>query len=103
MTEFAFLHRRSATLVLTDLIENFERAKPDCVLRGIARPGGVLDPDGRTPRDLRLTFRRHQREIREDVETMTGWGLERIVLAHRRWQDRDGAAQLARAFRWALA
>ncbi|MGH7069108.1 MAG: DUF4336 domain-containing protein [Acetobacteraceae bacterium] len=103
LTEFAFFHRRSATLVLTDLIENFEPAKLGCVKRGIARLGGVLDPDGQIPRDMRLTFRRHQREIREAVETMIGWGPERIVLAHGRWYDRDGATQLVRAFRWALA
>lgn len=103
MTEFTFFHGRSATLGLTDLIENFEPAKPGCVRRGIARLGGVLGPNGQTLRDLRLAFRRHQREIREAVETITGWGPERIVLAHGRWHDRDGAVRLARAFRWALA
>lgn len=102
MTEFAFFHRRSATLVLTDLIENFEPTRLGPVIRRVASLGGVLDPNGGTPRDMRLTFRRHHAEVREAVETMISWRPLRILLAHGRWYDRDGAAELTRAFRWVL-
>ncbi len=100
MTEFAFFHRRSETLVLTDLIENFERARLGPIARGAASLGGVLDPDGKAPWDMRLTFRRRQAEVRESVETMISRHPKRILLAHGRWYDRDGAAELRRAFRW---
>ena len=39
-------------------------------------------------------------QLRSAVETMIGWRPERIVLAHGRWYDRDGTAELRRAFRW---
>src|SRR6185437_14671557 len=45
--EVVFLHRASATLILADLIENFEAAKLGTAMRWIARLGGVLDPDGK--------------------------------------------------------
>jgi hypothetical protein len=103
MTEVVFFHRASRTLVLTDLIENFEPSKlPGVFLRLITRLGGVQDPDGQMPRDMRMTYRRQKKALRAAVEKMIGWNPERIILAHGRCYDRDGAAELKRAFRWLL-
>ncbi|HEX6609442.1 MAG TPA: hypothetical protein VF051_01575 [Hyphomicrobiaceae bacterium] len=102
MTEFEFFHRPSRTLVLTDLIENFEPAKLGFAARWLARLGGVLDPDGGMPRDMRLTFSRHRHELRQSVEAMIAWEPERIILAHGRWYDHNAVAELRRAFRWVL-
>jgi hypothetical protein len=33
---------------------------------------------------------------------MLGWDPERIVLAHGRWYEANGSAELRRAFRWVL-
>jgi Domain of unknown function (DUF4336) len=98
MTEVEFFHRPSRTLILTDLVENFEPDKLGIFTRLMARLGGVLDPNGQMPRDLRLTFDKPQ--LRASVETMIAWRPERIILAHGRWYDRDGTAELRRAFRW---
>lgn len=103
MTEAVFFHHRSRTLILTDLIENFEPSKlSNWGLRVLTRLGGVQDPNGQMPRDMRLTFRQHKPELRLAVETMIGWSPARILLAHGRWYDRDGVAELRRAFRWLL-
>jgi Domain of unknown function (DUF4336) len=103
MTEVVFFHRASRTLVLTDLIENFEPKKIDSLLmRWLTWFGGVQDPDGTMPRDMRLTFRRHRSQLKAAVETMIGWAPERIILAHGRWYDRNGTGELRRAFRWLL-
>lgn len=103
MTEAVFLHRASRTLILTDLIENFEasrfsRAWP----RWLSGVGGCCDPDGKAPTDLRVTFRRHRDSVRRAVETMLQWRPERVILAHGRWYPENGTAELKRAFRWAL-
>ena len=103
MTEVVFFHRPSATLVLTDLIENFEPHRVGSwILRVLVRAGGVADPYGSMPRDMRLTFRDHRSELKAAVETMIAWDPARVVLAHGRWYERDGAAELRRAFRWLL-
>lgn len=103
MTEFDFFHRPSRTLVLTDLIENFEPRKLGSIwLRWLTRLGGVQDPDGGMPRDMRQTFRGHRTGLRQAVERMIAWNPERIVLTHGRWYEADGAAELRRAFRWLL-
>jgi hypothetical protein len=101
LTEVDFFHRPSRTLILTDLIENFERQKlGSLAMRLLTRLGGALDPDGQMPRDMRLTFRRA--ELRAAVETMISWQPERIILAHGRWYPTGGTRELRRAFRWLL-
>ncbi|MEN3383101.1 MAG: hypothetical protein V7608_3145 [Hyphomicrobiales bacterium] len=103
MTEVTFFHRASRTLVLADLIENFEPRKIGSLLmRWLTRWAGVQDPDGGMPRDLRRTFANHQPQLRAAVLTMIRWNPERIILAHGRCYEQNGAAELRRAFRWLL-
>lgn len=101
--EVVFFHRASRTLILTDLIENFEPDRVGFWQRPLLRMAGVMDPDGRAPADMRRSFRRGRRNLRAAVERMIGWAPERVILAHGRWYDRDGVGELRRAFRWATA
>ena len=102
MTEFEFFHRASRTLILTDLIENFEPDKLGRAARWLAWFGGALDPDGQTPRDMRLTYTRNKADLRIAVETMIAWKPERVVLTHGRWYERAAEQELRRALRWLL-
>lgn len=97
--EVVFLHRASATAILTDLIENFEAAKLTRGMRAIARLGGVLDPDGKTPLDMRFTFT-ERNPARACLQRMLAWHPQRAILAHGRWYAQDAEAELRRAFRW---
>jgi hypothetical protein len=101
MTEVEFFHYATRTLILTDLIENFEPQKlGSLALRFLARAGGVSDPHGGMPRDLRLTFVKHRAPLRAAVQKMLSWKPERIILAHGRWYEKHGEAELRRAFSW---
>ncbi|MCS3446827.1 MULTISPECIES: hypothetical protein [Bradyrhizobium] len=101
MTEVVFFHLPSRTLLLTDLIENFEAGRVRSpLMRFLTWLGGVRDPDGSTPRDMRLTFSRDRAALKAIVARMIEWNPERIILAHGRWYDRNGRAELERAFRW---
>lgn len=103
VTEVDFLHRPSRTLILADLIENFEldRVRP-LWMRLALRVFGGADPDGCAPVDLRLTFWRHRRTVAAAARRMIDWAPERIVLAHGRCYGRDAVAELRRGLRWAL-
>ncbi|MGH6956398.1 MAG: hypothetical protein ACREEW_07000 [Caulobacteraceae bacterium] len=70
--------------------------------RLLVRAGGALDPHGGMPRDMRLSYSPKKRALKAAVETMIGWDPERILLAHGRWYETDGAAELRRAFAWLL-
>ena len=103
LTETVFFHHRTRTLVLTDLIENFEPGRASSRLMSwLTRIGGVRDPDGGMPRDMRFSFRRHKATLRAAIERMIAWNPERIILAHGRWYPSEGTYELRRAFRWLL-
>jgi hypothetical protein len=101
MTEAEFFHHPTRTLVLTDLIENFEASRINSAfMRFLTWVGGVRDPHGSMPRDMRMTFQ--QQQLKAAIEKMIDWNPERIVIAHGRWYDRNGRAELIRAFHWLM-
>lgn len=100
--EAVFFYRASRTLILTDLIENFEADKVPFWFRLATRLAGTLDPDGKMPIDMRMTFRSGRARLRAAVERMIAWAPERVILAHGRWYERDAVAELRRAFRFVL-
>lgn len=104
MTEVEFFHRASRTLILTDLIENFEAEKVGSFfMRLLTWIGGVSPPHGGLPRDLRLNFTlRHKDELQAAVRAMLAWNPERVIFAHGRWYESNGSAQMQRAFQWDL-
>jgi hypothetical protein len=96
--EADFLHRPSRTLILTDLIENFEKERfHSRFYRWLAYLGGVIHPDGKTPSDLRRTF--PKAALRAAVERMIAWAPDRIILAHGLCYPDGAVAELRRAFR----
>lgn len=104
MTEADFFHVPSATLILTDLFENFEAEHvPGGFFRLLLRLAGAMHPNGGTPRDLQLTFHGHADDVKRAVETMIAWAPRRIVVAHGRCIETDATETLRRALSWALA
>jgi hypothetical protein len=51
---------------------------------------------------MRLSFLGRVGELKAAVRTMIGWEPERVILGHGKWHETDGAAELRRAFHWAL-
>lgn len=100
--EAVFFHNASGTLILTDLIENFEPRNLVWWVRPILRLVGIVDPDGKMPRDMRATFRKHPDQLRRCVEKMIGWAPKRIIIAHGKWYETNGVGELRRAFRFVL-
>jgi hypothetical protein len=96
--EAVFFHHASRSLILTDLIEAIETAKLPVHCRPFAWINGIDDSDGKTPPLIRWLFR-DKRAMADSVEEMIGWAPERIILAHGRCYDRNGVAELERAFR----
>lgn len=100
MDEVVFFHRASSTLILTDLIENFEPEKVPWQYRWMLVIGGNVDPDGKTPRDLQFTFRGNKEQARQCFQQMLAWNPQKVIVAHGRWYEENGTAELNRAFRW---
>ncbi|MCA9694556.1 MAG: DUF4336 domain-containing protein [Nannocystaceae bacterium] len=99
MEEVVFLHRSSRTLIVADLIENFDPKTLGPVFRVVARLGGVVHPHGGMPRDWRLSFRDRE-TARACVERILAWGPERIILSHGLCVSEDAGGFLQRSFAW---
>lgn len=97
--EVVFYHELSKTLILTDLIENFEMHKVGKFKAFLFKIAGNLDPDGKAPMDMRATFK-SKSKARKVIEELISWGPERIIISHGRWYRENGVAELKRAFRW---
>ncbi len=100
MEEVVFFHRKTKTAILADLIENFEPSKVGGVHGWLTRLAGAAHPDGKAPLDLRLTFLGRKAEARTSFERMLAWSPDKVIMAHGRLYERNGAAELRRAFRW---
>lgn len=96
--EAVFFHRASDTLILTDLIENFESAKLPVWMRPLVWIAGIDDSDGKMPPDLAYSFRKKELLV-DAIEQMIAWKPRRIILAHGRWYRENGVLELERAFR----
>lgn len=101
LTETVFFHRRSNTVLLCDLIQNFPR---DWFKgwRGVAaRLGGIVAPNPGTPSDWRASFL-NRRAARAALGQILAWPIERVLIAHGDLPAADGAAFVRRAFAWLL-
>lgn len=100
LEEVEFFHKPSKTLILTDMIENFEPKRVHSrLMLFLMKIGGVLDPDGRLPFDIYLTFFGRRDKLKAAIQRMIDWQPARIIIAHGRWYEKDGVAELRRAFR----
>lgn len=102
LDEVVFFHRRSRTLILTDLIQRHDPAKESFLYRALKRWGGVLGEEGGVARDLRNMFT-DRAAARRSYERMMGWPFERVVISHGFLIERDAKATVARAFDWLVA
>ncbi|MCZ0960920.1 DUF4336 domain-containing protein [Paracoccus benzoatiresistens] len=98
--EVALHHRPSRTLILADLVQNLERQKLPALLRPLAAAAGVLAPEGRAPAYLRAVVKLGGKDAREAGRRLVGTRPDRVIFAHGRWFDRDGASSLERSLKW---
>jgi hypothetical protein len=98
-TEVVFFHRRSGTVLFTDLIQQF----PPGWFRGwralIARLDLMTEPEPAVPRKFRAAFT-DRRAARAALGRILAWPAGKVVMAHGAPVEQDGRAFIARAFRW---
>ena len=95
-----FLHRTTRTLVLVDLIENLEPEKLGPVSRLVMRAAAATR--GTTARYLRVPVRLGGAQTEEAIRAIVELEPERVIFAHGRPFERNGAAKLRSAFAWLI-
>ncbi len=100
MEEVVFFHKDSKTLILTDLIENFDPQVFTPWQRLVAKLTGILAPNGKTPVDWRLSFMFGKKRARTALKIMLSWQPENIIIAHGQCIFGNGTEFLRRSFEW---
>ena len=88
--EFAFFHRASRTLILTDTIMNMDLDKLGEPWRTATRVSGMYHPHGQIFFGMRLPLMLQRTKARAAFAKLKSWRPERIVLAHGRYFDSNG-------------
>jgi hypothetical protein len=100
LDEIVFVHKASRTAIFGDLIENFDPAPLSAFHRLIARIGGVLAPNGATPRDLRQSFAGGHERARVSLRRILDANPRAASMCHGIPVLEDGARFIESAFAW---
>ena len=96
--EAYFYHKPGRALLLADLIENLEPEKLPVVSRAVMSLLGATRET--TARHVRAVLKRRREETASSIRTMLALEPDRVIFAHGRAFDEDGAERLRRAFAW---
>ncbi len=97
--EFAFFHKSSKTLILTDTIINIELHKINQPWRFATRLTGMHYPFGQVFFGMRLPQLLQRTRTRAAFAKIRSWRPKRIVLSHGRCFDENAAETVQRIFR----
>jgi len=93
-----FFDRCTRTLVLVDLIENLEPDKLPPITRLVMQASAATR--GTTARYLRLPVRLGGPDAKKAIQAIVALEPDRVIFAHGRTFETDGAARLKHAFKW---
>lgn len=100
-TEVVFFHRKSATAIFTDLLQNF----PSDWFSGwraiVARLDLMVAGEPSVPRKFRIGFT-DRRAARAALQRVLAWPTEHVLMAHGTPTTTGGKEFLRRAFRWLI-
>lgn len=97
LNETVFLHRPSRSLIVADVLENFETS-PHWPTRTYLKVFGIHGKPGLS-HGLRLMFRDRKR-ARRSIDEILSWDFDRIVLAHGDVIETGGNNVLREAYTW---
>ena len=101
MEEVVFYHKLSRTLLLTDLIENFNPSTLNWWQKGLANFAGILYPNGKMPLDWRLSFLFGSKKIaRNSLSIIMSWDSENVILSHGECVFGSGNDFIKKSFSW---
>ena len=98
--EVVFFHNQSSTLILTDLIENIESEKLSFFEKLLFKLGDNCYPNGKTPRDLRVSFLFQKKKALESYKKIKEWNPENIIISHGPCFLGNAGENLKQSFFW---
>jgi len=100
--EVVFFHRKSRTVIFTDLIQHFTPGWFAGWRAVVARWDLMTAPEPAVPRKFRLAFL-DRRAARAALRRILAWPADKVLMAHAAPIEADGHVFIARSFAWLLA
>ncbi len=99
LDEVVFLHKKSRTLIVTDLIQKHDPSGEHGFWRWVKKWAGILGEKGGTARDIRASIadRDAARAARDEI---LSWDFDALVLSHGACLRTGAKADVERAFAW---
>lgn len=101
-SEVVFFHRRSATVIFTDLIQQLPAGWFSGWRGIVAKWDLMLGPEPSVPRKFRAAFT-NRRAARTSLERILAWPAEKVLMAHGTPITSEGRTFIRRAFGWLMA
>lgn len=101
-TEVVFFHRRSRTVIFTDLIQQFEPGWFKGWRALVAKLDLMTAPRSTVPRKFRMAFR-DRSVARSALQRIMAWPSEAVLAAHAAPIRHGGRDAIAHAFEWLLS
>lgn len=98
-TEVVFFHRKSGTVLFTDLVQQFPADWFSGWRRLVARLDFMLEAEPAVPRKFRIAFVNRGAALGA-VRRIAAWPSRQVLMAHAPPVMADGQAFIGRAFRW---
>ena len=98
--EVVFFHTESSTLILTDLIENIEAENLSLFEKLLFKIGDNHYPNGKTPRDLRMSFLFGKKQALRSYHKIKKWEPKNIIISHGPFIVGQAKEMLKQAFFW---
>lgn len=98
-SEIVFFHRASATVLFTDLLQQFPRGAFTGWRALVARLDGMVGNEPRVPNKFRIAFT-DRAAARASLQHILAWPAERLLAAHAPPVAAGAQALVARAFEW---
>ena len=98
-TEIVFFHRKSGTVLFTDLVQHFDRGWFKGWRALVARFDLMVSAEASVPRKFRVAFR-DRRAARASIERVLAWPAEKVLMAHGEPIIEDGRGFIRRSFSW---
>ncbi|MBV8357789.1 MAG: DUF4336 domain-containing protein [Deltaproteobacteria bacterium] len=99
LNEIVFFHRKTRTLIFTDLLFNITR-NSSAYGRFLLRLDGAFRGPA-IPRSFRLLLRRRRSECAAFLNRLLSWDFDRVILAHGDIINSDAKPAVERAWRFA--
>ena len=100
MTEAAFFHRLSKTVLIADVVQCFPQDWFKGWRRWVAKHSGIVGPKPGTPIDYRTSFT-NRRALRQSIERLIGWGPNHLIVAHGPLIEHGAVGYIQQALSWA--